>query len=129
MVFSCLCSYHSSQKPLFFCFYQQNKYSESKVKFRQASNRCKGFLKLPNLYMLIKQKSLSLPRNLVLRTFGKFPIVFLAKVNLLYLLCLTVWKCCLLHLIKQDCLLKTLVRTLIFMTQVSLYLFSLLELI
>ena len=35
----------------FFRLYQQNK-SESKVKFRQASNLCKGFLKLPNLHML-----------------------------------------------------------------------------
>ena len=35
----------------------------------------------------------------------------------------------LLHLIKQNYLLKTFLRTLILMTQVSLYLFSLLELI
>ena len=34
----------------------------------------KGFLKLPNLHMLIKQKSPSFNRNLVLRTFGEFPI-------------------------------------------------------
>ena len=38
-------------------------------------------------------------------------------------------RCCLLHLIKQNCLLKTFLRTLILMTQLSLYLFSLLELI
>ena len=37
-------------------------------------------------------------------------------------------KCCLLHLIKQNCLLKTFLRTLILMTQVSLYLLFLLEL-
>ena len=36
--------------------------------------------------MLIKQKSLSLLRNLDLSTFGKFFIVFLTKMNLLYLL-------------------------------------------
>ena len=47
----------------------------------------KGFLKLPNLHMLIKQKSLSLPRNSVLRTFGELLIVFSTKVNLLSLLC------------------------------------------
>ena len=35
--------------------------------------------------MLIKQKSPSLPRNLALGTFGELPIVFLKKVNLLYL--------------------------------------------
>ena len=30
-----------------------------------------GFLKLPNLHMLMKQKSPSLPRNLPLGTFGE----------------------------------------------------------
>ena len=39
------------------------------------------------------------------------------------------WRCFLLHLIKQNCLLKTFVRTLILMTLVSLYLFSLIQLI
>ena len=43
----------------------------------------KGFLKLPNLHLLIKQKSPSLPRNLALGTFGKLSIVFSTKVNLL----------------------------------------------
>ena len=46
----------------------------------------KGFLKLPNLYMVIKQKSRSFPRNLALKTFGELPIVFSTKVNLLYIL-------------------------------------------
>ena len=59
----------------FFCLYQQNKSSESKVKFPQASNVAKGFLKLPNLHMPIIQKSSSLPRNLSLGTFGEFLIV------------------------------------------------------
>ena len=48
MVFSCLCCCHSSQK-YFFRFYQQNKSSESKVKFRQASNRCKRVLEAAKL--------------------------------------------------------------------------------
>ena len=52
--------------------------------------------------MLIKQKSPSLPRNLACRTFGELSIVFLTKLNLLYLLYSTAWKCCLLHLIKQS---------------------------
>ena len=78
--------------------------------------------------MLIKQKSPSLPRNLALGTFGELLIVFSTKVNLLYLLYSTAWRCCLLHLIKQNCLLKTFLRTLILMTQLSLYLFSLLNL-
>ena len=74
--------------------------------------------------MLIKQKNPSLPRNLTLRTFGELPIVFLTKVNRIYLLYSTVQRCCLLHLIKQNCLMKTFLRTLILMTQVYLYLFS-----
>ena len=35
--------------------------------------------------MLIKQKSPLLPRNLTLVTFGELPIVFLTRINLLYL--------------------------------------------
>ena len=81
----------------------------------------KGFLKLANLHMVIKQKSPSLPRNLALWTFSELPIVFSTKVNLLYLLYSTNQSCYLLHLIKQNCLLKAFVKTLILMTQVSLY--------
>ena len=46
----------------------------------------KGFLKLPNLHMLIKRKSPSFPRNLALGTFGKLLIVLSTKLNLVYLL-------------------------------------------
>ena len=60
---------------IFFCLYQQIKSSEFKLKFRQASNCSKGFVKMPNLQMLIKKRP-SLPRNLALRTFGKLPKVF-----------------------------------------------------
>ena len=38
-------------------------------------------------------------------------------------------RCSLLHLIKQNCLLETFLRTLVLVTRVSLYMFSLLELI
>ena len=89
----------------------------------------KGFLKLPNLHMLRKQKSPSLPTNLALETFGELQIVFSTKVNPLYLLYSTPWRCSLLHLIKENNLLKTFLRTLILMTSLSIYLFSLLELI
>ena len=75
--------------------------------------------------MLIKQKSPSFPRNLALGTFGELPIVFSTKVNLLYLLYSMAGRCCLLHLKKQSYLLKTFLRTLILMTQVSFYLLSL----
>ena len=56
--------------------------------------------------MLITQKSPLLPRNLALVAFGELLIVFSMKVNLLYLLYSTAQSCCLLHLIKQNCLSK-----------------------
>ena len=121
---SCLCSCHSSQKSHhFFRFYQQNKSSEFIVSSDRLVIIAKGFLKLPKLHMLIKQKSLSLPRNLALGTFGEFLIVLSPKVDLLYLLYSTARSCCLLHLIKQNCELKSFLRTLILLTQVSLHLF------
>ena len=57
--------------------------------------------------MIIKLKSPLLLRNLALVTFGKLLIVFPTRVNLLYLLYSMAQRCCLLHLIKQNCLLKT----------------------
>ena len=102
------CNY-SSQKSL---LSQQNKFSESKVKFREASNSCKRVFGAVNLHMLLKQKSPSLPRNLALWTFGQLLIVFSTKVNLLYLFYSTDWRCYLLHLIKWNYLLKTFLRTL-----------------
>ena len=74
-----------------------------KVKFSQASNYCKGFFKLPKLHVLINLKSPSLPGNLALRTFYELLIVFSKKVNLLYSLYSMAQRCCLLHLIKQNC--------------------------
>ena len=85
----------------------------------------KRFWKLPNLHMLIKQKCLSLPRNLALATFGGLLlIVFLTKVNLLYLHYMTTLRCYLLYLIKQNGFLKTFRRPLISMTHRSLYMLS-----
>ena len=43
-------------------------------------------LKPPNSHILLKQKSLLLPRKFALRTFGELLILFLTKANLLYLL-------------------------------------------
>ena len=101
-----------NHKNHFFRLYQQNKSCQSKEKFRQASNCCKRVLDAANL-----------------GTFVELLIVFPTKVNLLYLLHSMARRCCFLHLIKQNCLLKTFLRILILMTQVSLYLYSLLELI
>ena len=127
--FSAACSAAIVHRYHFFCLYQKDKSPSSKVKFRQASNCCKrGFLKLPSFHILIRTKSPLLTRNLAPVTFGKLLIVS-TRVNLLYLLYSKVQRCCHLHLIKQNCLLKSFLRTLILMTQVSPYLFSLLELI
>ena len=63
------------------------------------------------MYQLAKQKNLSLSRNLALWTFGEL-------VNLLYLFYSGARSCCLLHLIKQNCLLKACLRTLILVTQI-----------
>ena len=54
-------------------FYQQNKSSESKVRFRQASNYCEKVLEAAKLAYANKTKESSLPRNLVLGTFILFP--------------------------------------------------------
>ena len=107
----------------FFCLYQQNKSFEFKAKFRQAGNCCKRILEAAKLTYANKQKS-PLLRNLAVDTFGELLIGFSTEVNLLYLLYSTARRCCLLYLIKQSCLVKTFLRTLI-----SLYLFSVLELI
>ena len=58
--------------------------------------------------MLIKRKSPPLPRNLAFGTFRELLIVFSSKKNLLYLLYSTTCRSCLLHLIKQNCLLQTI---------------------
>ena len=82
MAFRCLCSCHSLQISLH--LYQQNKSSESKLKFRQASNGCKSFFEAAKPAYVNKKKSPSLPRNLALRTSGKLPIVVSVKVNIYY---------------------------------------------
>ena len=69
------------------------------------------------------------PESIISQKLGSRDLWRIAKVNLLYLLYSMVQRCCLLHLIKQNCLLKIFLRTLILMTWVSLYLLSLLELI
>ena len=59
----------------FYCLYCQMKTYASKVKFRQAKIVAMGLLKLPNLLMLIKQKSLWLSRNSSLAIFGELLII------------------------------------------------------
>ena len=49
MVFSCLCCCHIVHRNHFFRLYQREKSSDSKVKFRQASNHCKSVLEAAKL--------------------------------------------------------------------------------
>ena len=69
----------------FFRLYQREKASYSKVKFRQASNRCKRVLEAAKFAYGNKTKSPLLPRNLALVTCGELLIVLSTKVNLLFL--------------------------------------------
>ena len=54
--FSAACAAAIVHRNHFFCLYQQNKSSESKVKFRQASNRCKRVLEAAKLAYATKTK-------------------------------------------------------------------------
>ena len=54
--FSAACAAAIAHRNHFFRFYQQNKSSESKVKFRQASNRCKRVLEAAKLAYPTKTK-------------------------------------------------------------------------
>ena len=109
--------------------YQKDKSSDSKVKFRQASNRYKRFLEAAKLAYANKTKEYVFSQKLGSRDVWRIAYSVLNKGKSAIPLYSTVRRFCLLHLIKQNCLLKTFVRTLLLMTQVSLYLFSLLELI
>ena len=77
----------------FFCLHQQNKSSESKVKFRQASNCCKRVLKAVKLAYGNKTKE-----SITFQKDGSWN-------SSLYS---TDERCCLLHMIKQNCLQKLL---------------------
>ena len=53
-----------------------DKSSESKVKFRQASNDAKGFLKLPNLHILIKKRVHHFPETFLNKCKSATPGLF-----------------------------------------------------
>ena len=127
--FSAACATTIVHRNHFSFLYQTDKSSDSKAKFRHTSNHCKRVLEAAKLVYANKTKESITSHKLGSQTFSKLLIVYSIKVNLLYLLYSTSRRCCLLHLLKQNCLLKTFQRSLILMTQVSLYLFSLLELI
>ena len=103
--FSAACAAAIVHRNHFFHLYQKDKSSESKVKFRQISNHSKRVLEAAKLAYANKTKECILSQKF--GSEGELLIVFSAKVNLLYLFCSTSQRCCILHLIKQNCLLKT----------------------
>ena len=113
----------------FFRLYQQNKSCESKVKFKQASNRCKRVFEAAKVSYATETKASITPQKLGSQDFWQIANSVLNKGKSTIPPLFTVRRCCCLHLIKQNCLLNTFLITLILMTWVSLYLFSLLKLI
>ena len=124
--FSIACVADIVLRNYFFCLYQQNKSSESKVKFRQAINSYKRAFEAAKLSYANSTKESILFQKLGSRGFRPMATKVLNKGKSLYLLYPAAQRCCLVH---QNCLLKTFLRTLSLTTQISLYLISLLELI
>ena len=97
----------------FFCLYQQNKSSELNVKFRQASNHCKSVLEAAKLAYVNKTKESVTSQKLGSQDFWQITNSVFNKgrsdvpprINSLEILSSV--------LIKQNCLLKTFLRTLI----------------
>ena len=97
----------------FFCLYQQNKSSELNVKSRQASNHCKSVLEAAKLAYVNKTKESVTSQKLGSQDFWQITNSVFSKgrsdvpprINSLEILSSV--------LIKQNCLLKTFLRTLI----------------
>ena len=79
--FSAACAAAIVHRNHFFRFYQQNKSSESKAKFRQASNRCKRVLEAAKLAFATKTKESITSQKL---GFRDLLIVSSTKVNPLF---------------------------------------------
>ena len=84
--FSAACAAAIVHRNHFFRLYQQNKSSESKVKFRQASNCCKKVLEAAKLAYANKAKESITSLKLGSRDFGRLLIVLPTKVYLLFLM-------------------------------------------
>ena len=65
--------------------YKQNKFSESKVHFRQASNPCKWVLEAVKLVYANKTEFIT-SQKFSSHDFQQIALVFSTKVNLLYLI-------------------------------------------
>ena len=70
--FLAACATAKVQRNHCFCFHQQNKSSESKVKFKQGSYHYKRVLEAAKIAYANKTKNLSLLRNFALQTFSEW---------------------------------------------------------
>ena len=122
--FSAVCAAAILRRNQFYCLYQQNKSSESKVKFRQAINRCKRVLEAAKLAYATKTKASITSQKLGSQDFWQIANSVLNN-----------RKSAIPPLFNGPEVLSsvsdkaTFLRTLMLMTLVSLYPFSLLELI
>ena len=94
-LFSAACAAAIIHRNHFFRLHQQNKSSDLKVKFRQASNRCKIVLEAAKLAYATKTREYITSQKRGSRDFGELLTVFSTKVNLLYLLYSTTRRWCL----------------------------------
>ena len=69
--FSAACAAAVVHRNYFFCLYQENKSSESKVKFKQASGRCKRILEAAKLAYATKTKESITSQKLSSRDFWR----------------------------------------------------------
>ena len=127
--FSAVCPAAITHGNHFFHLYQQNKFSESKVKFRQSSNRCKRVLEAAKLAYDFKTKESITSQKLGSWDFWRIANNVLNKDKPAILPLFNSLEGLSSTSDKQNCLPKTFLRTLVLITLVSLYLFSLLELI
>ena len=77
--FSAACAAAIVHRNHFFCLYQREKSSDSKVKFRQASNRCKRVLEAAKLAYANKTKEFITSQKLGSRDFRRIANSVLSK--------------------------------------------------
>ena len=127
MVFSCTTAI--AHRNHFFRLYQKDKSSDSKEKFRQASNRCKRVLEAARLAYANKTKETITFQKIGSWDFWQIANSVLNKGKPGIPPLFNGQEVLFSASDKQNFLLKTFLRNLILMNLVSLYLFSLLELI
>ena len=127
--FSAACEAVIVHRNHFFRLYQQNKSSESKVKFRQASNRCKRVLEAAKLAYVTKTKESITSQKLRSRDFWRIANSVLNKGKSAIPPLFNGPEVLSSASDKAELFAKNFSKNQILMTLVSLYLFSLLELI